>query len=95
MRLVSVGQDHIGFVEALCVELIQAGIRADIDVSNDKVGKKIRDAATSKIPWTIVLGAKEVEGGDYKVNVFGQEEDLMIPATQLIDRAQQLSKLPL
>ncbi len=95
IRLVSVGQDHIGFVEALQVKLTQAGIRTDIDVSSDKVGKKIRDAATSKIPWTIVVGAKEVEGGNYKINVFGQEEDLMISANDLIDRAQQASKLPL
>jgi hypothetical protein len=34
------------------------------------VGKKIRDAATMKTPWTVVIGGKEAEGGDIQVKVF-------------------------
>jgi hypothetical protein len=47
-----------------------------------------------KIPWTIVIGQKEVEGGDFKVNVFRQDEDLMIPATEIVARALRESQLP-
>ena len=40
-----------------------------------------------KIPWTIVVGAKEAEGGDFKINVFGQTEDLIVPVGELIAKA--------
>jgi threonyl-tRNA synthetase len=39
----------------------EAGIRAELDDSNESVGKKIRDAEVMKVPYTIVIGNKEVE----------------------------------
>ena len=40
-----------------------AGIRAGLDDSNESVGKKIRDAEVMKVPYTLVIGGKEVESG--------------------------------
>lgn len=94
IRLATVSDEFLPFAQKLLAELGDAGIRVDLDDSNEKVGKKIRNAATHKIPWTIVLGAKEAEGGDYKVNVFGQEEDLLIPAAELVGRAKEESQFP-
>ena len=37
-----------------------AGIRADLDDSNETLGKKIREAKTQKIPYTLVIGDAEV-----------------------------------
>jgi len=95
IRLATVSQDFVPFAEGLSVQLAQAGIRVELDRSDEKVGKKIREAATQKIPWIIVIGSQEAEGGDYKVNVFGQEEDLVIPAAELIQMVQDMSELPL
>ena len=94
LRLATVSDEFIPFAKTLQAKLVDADIRVDLDDSNEKVGKKIRNSAMQKIPWTIVVGAKEAQGGDYKVNVFGQEEDLMIPAAELIDRAKQESQFP-
>lgn len=41
----------------------QLGIRAGLDASNESVGKKIREAEVMKIPYTVVIGGKEVESG--------------------------------
>jgi threonyl-tRNA synthetase len=40
-----------------------AGVRAGLDDSNESVGKKVRDAEIMKIPYTVVIGGKEVESG--------------------------------
>ncbi len=40
-----------------------AGIRAELDDSNESVSKKIRDAEMMKIPYTVVVGGKEVNSG--------------------------------
>jgi len=82
-------------MRSIVEKLVDAGVRAELDASNEKVGKKIRDAATMKIPWTIVIGQKEVDGGVYKVNVFGQEEDLMIEPAELVVKAQVASAYPI
>ena len=41
--------------------LIQAGIRADLDIRNEKLGLKVREAQLQKIPYMIVIGDKEEE----------------------------------
>lgn len=41
----------------------ETGIRAGLDDSNESVGKKIREAELMKIPYTVVIGGKEVESG--------------------------------
>jgi threonyl-tRNA synthetase len=41
--------------------LTARGWRADLDESNDKLGAKIRNAELAKIPFTLVVGEKEVE----------------------------------
>jgi threonyl-tRNA synthetase len=44
-------------------ELRSAGIRAEIDESNEKLGAKVRLAQLQKIPWMLVVGEKEAESG--------------------------------
>ncbi len=41
----------------------KSGIRVDADVSNVNFGKKIREAKDMKIPYTIVIGDKDMEKG--------------------------------
>jgi threonyl-tRNA synthetase len=95
IRLATVSGDYVGFAKRVLSELADVGLRVELDDSDEKVGKKVRDAATMKIPWTIVIGSKEAEGGDYKINVFGQEDDLVIAAQELVARAVEESKFPL
>jgi threonyl-tRNA synthetase len=94
IRVATVGDDFTPFATEIVKSLKDAGIRAELDASNEKVGKKIRNAATSKIPWTIVVGQKELDGGDFNVNVFGSEEDLIISQKSLVKEAQEASELP-
>ncbi len=95
VRIATVSEVFIPFAEKILAELVEAGIRTELDDSNEKVGKKIRESATMKVPWTIVIGQKEVDGGDFKVNVFGQTEDLMIGAGELVAKAVEASKYPI
>lgn len=41
----------------------ELGVRATLDDSNESVGKKIREAEMMKVPYTLVIGGKEVESG--------------------------------
>ncbi len=94
VRIATVSDDHIEFAKKILAELVEADIRAKLDDSSEKVGRKIRNAATAKVPWTIVIGQKEADGGDFTVNVFGQEEDRVIGARELVEVAKRESCFP-
>lgn len=47
--------------------LKKAGIRVEVDAQYEKIGKKIRDAETAKIPYMLIIGEKEVESGNVAV----------------------------
>jgi len=94
IRLATVSDSFVPFAVDLLAKLKAAGVRAELDAGDEKVGKKIRNAAMMKIPWTIVIGAKEAEGGDFKINVFGQEEDLVVSAADLVGKAVETGKIP-
>lgn len=94
IRVVPVGEDYVSFAHELKEKLLVAGLRVSVDESDEKVGKKIRSAAVAKVPWTIVVGEKEQAGEDFRVNVYGQEEDETIAQDDLIERALAVSKMP-
>ncbi|MBX9246050.1 threonine--tRNA ligase [Actinotalea ferrariae] len=52
--------DYLGDVVA---RLRSAGIRAEVDVSDDRFGKKIRTASTQKVPFVLIAGGEDVEAG--------------------------------
>ena len=61
MRLVPVAQDFAPFAKEVCAKLLALGVRAEVDNSNERLGKMIRNAEKEKIPVVGIIGAKEVE----------------------------------
>jgi len=51
----------MSFAEKVSALLRDAGIRVELDASNETLGKKIRDGKMQKIPYLLVIGDKEVE----------------------------------
>jgi threonyl-tRNA synthetase len=59
--ILPIKMNHIHHAKELKLQLKLAGFRVDVDQSDEKVGYKIRNAITQKIPYMIVLGEKEIE----------------------------------
>ena len=59
-------------------QLQSRGLRVEMDESSEKLGAKIRDAQLMKIPYTLVIGDKEVEakGVSPRKHGEGKEADL-------------------
>src|SRR5882762_1363838 len=51
------------YSEKIAQDLRAAGLRVELNVRNDKIGAKIRDAQMQKVPFMLVLGDREVEEG--------------------------------
>ncbi len=63
VRLISVNQEDatVAFADKVLRQAYELGIRATVDNSNESVGKKIRAAEMAKVPYTVVIGEKEME----------------------------------
>ena len=58
-----VSDKYMEYGQKVLAELKEAGIRAEIDTKAEKIGYKIREARLQKIPYMLVVGAKEEEDG--------------------------------
>ena len=67
IRILTVTDRANPYGESVCTALVDRGFRAELDDRNEKIGKKIREAQTMKIPYMLVLGDKEVENGTITV----------------------------
>lgn len=59
-RVIPIADAHKAYAQEALSQLKAVGIRADIDNSNETLGKKIRQAKIEKIPYTLVIGDNEV-----------------------------------
>jgi threonyl-tRNA synthetase len=60
-RILTVTDDHKEYAMRVLEQLRDAGWRTELDSRNEKLGYKIREAQLAKIPYAVVIGAKEVE----------------------------------
>ena len=66
-KILPIGGEQHEAAEALYDKLTSLGMRVELDERNEKIGYKIREAQLAKIPYMLVLGAKEVEEGTVAV----------------------------
>ncbi len=63
VRVLSLTDRTSADAKAIKEKLYDAGIRADYDVRNEKLGYKIREAQLDKIPYMVIIGDKDKENG--------------------------------
>jgi threonyl-tRNA synthetase len=60
VRIINIGAAHEKYCQEVNDRLLKEGIRAELDLLNETVGNKIRKAEKEKIPFTLVVGDKEI-----------------------------------
>ena len=63
VKVLPISDKYMEYGKKVLEELNEAGIRAEIDQRAEKIGYKIREAQMQKIPYMLVVGAKEEESG--------------------------------
>ncbi|MFA5842032.1 MAG: threonine--tRNA ligase [Candidatus Paceibacterota bacterium] len=65
--VIPISDKHIDYADMVFETLKKSNIRAELDSTNESLGKKIRNAKTSKTPYSLVIGDKEVESNTVTV----------------------------
>ncbi|RDW16306.1 threonine--tRNA ligase [Oceanobacillus arenosus] len=67
-------QVHLDYAKEVVDKLRLQGIRVEMDERDEKIGYKIREAQTQKIPFALVLGDKEIEDNAVNVRRYGEQK---------------------
>ncbi len=71
-KVLPVNERNLGYAEEVKTRLQAAGLRAEVDVRNEKIGYKIRQAELEKVPYMLVVGDREREAGTVAVRQRGK-----------------------
>ena len=66
--------------------LISEDLRVELDIRDDKIGAKIRDAQLEKVPYMLVIGAKEADAGTVAVRSREKGDEGAIPLEDFVAR---------
>ena len=76
------------YAESVRAQLKAAGVRAHLDASHEKIGKKIRDAELKRIPYMLIVGEKEMNEGKVSVRRKGKGDLGAMPVAELVPSLQ-------
>lgn len=75
VKIIPVNNDaHGEYAQNVKDQLMKLGFRAEVDFRNEKLGYKIREAQTQKVPYTLVLGDDELQHNSVNVRKYGSED---------------------
>ncbi|NJP39554.1 threonine--tRNA ligase [Oscillospiraceae bacterium HV4-5-C5C] len=90
VRVLPISEKLNAYGESVLQQLRQAGLRASIDKRDDKVGYKVRQAQLEKVPYMLVVGAKEEESGTVSLRRRDTEKSEPCSLEQLLPQLQAL-----
>ena len=91
--ILTISEKFADYAENVRLTLEEADIRGFVDERDEKIGRKIRDAEMSKVPFMLVIGEKEAAEGKIAVRRHGGEELGSLLIAEFIEKFRQEAKV--
>ncbi|MFM2015274.1 MAG: hypothetical protein RIQ51_764 [Bacteroidota bacterium] len=88
-KILPISDKFMPYAQEVLSALRKAGVRAEIDDRNEKIGKKIRDTELMKVPYMLVIGEKEMTEGQLSIRRQGKGDLGMMDKTAFISQIHQ------
>ena len=93
VKVLPVSEKSLDYAKELYNALFDAGIRVELDERNEKIGYKIREAQqVERVPYMLVIGAKEVEAGNVTFRSRDTGESTTMSLEEFIAKVQKETK---
>ncbi|MBQ8681598.1 MAG: threonine--tRNA ligase [Bacilli bacterium] len=76
---------HLDYCNELKEKLLANNIRVEVDARDEKLGYRMRESQTKKIPYTLVIGDKEVETTKVNYRRHGSKDTTCVSVTEFVD----------
>ncbi|MDP9318457.1 MAG: His/Gly/Thr/Pro-type tRNA ligase C-terminal domain-containing protein, partial [Actinomycetota bacterium] len=83
---IPIAERHEDYLRELSNRLKGRGIRVEVDVSNDRMQKKIRNAQLQKVPFMLIAGDRDVEEGAVSFRYRDGRQDNGVPVDEALVR---------
>jgi threonyl-tRNA synthetase len=83
---IPIAERHGEHLHAVASRLRAEGVRVEVDDSDDRMQKKIRTAQTQKVPYMLIAGDRDVEGGAVSFRYLDGEQDNGVPVDEAVAR---------
>ncbi|MGE0911099.1 threonine--tRNA ligase [Bacillus atrophaeus] len=78
---------HLDYAKKVQERLQREGLRVEVDIRDEKIGYKIREAQMQKIPYMLVVGDQEAENGAVNVRKYGEQKSETISLDDFVKKA--------
>jgi threonyl-tRNA synthetase len=89
VEIIPIADRHHEYAREVLRQLKEAGLRAEVDDSDDRMNAKVRKAQMQKIPYMLIVGDREVEAGTVAVRLRSEEDLGPKPVDQFIAMVQK------
>lgn len=89
VAVLSITDDHASYVQDVVQLLRGAGLRAEADIRNEKIGYKVRAHTLARVPFLLVAGARERDTGSIALRSREGQDLGVLPLEQALERLSQ------
>ncbi len=86
MTAIPIADRHDDYLSEVAAQLRGRGIRVEVDRSDDRMQKKIRNAQLQKVPFMLIAGDRDVEEGAVSFRYRSGEQDNGVPVEEALSR---------
>ncbi len=90
----TITSDADGYAREVFARLREAGLRAELDLRNEKIGYKVREHSVAKVPVMLVVGRREAEQGTVALRRLGSKEQEMLAVADSIHTLLEEAAVP-
>ncbi len=86
VKCIPVADAFTGYLEEVAAKLRAQGIRVEVDTSDDRFGKKIRNASKEKVPFVLIAGGEDKEAGAVSFRFRNGDQENGVPVDDAVKR---------
>ena len=94
VAVINISDDYKDYAKKIFLELQLNGIRSLLDDRNEKINYKIREHALQKVPYTLVVGKKEIETQTVSVRKFGENSQKVLKFDDFLKKIKISCRAP-
>jgi threonyl-tRNA synthetase len=91
----TITEDSDGYANEVVTRLRAAGLRAETDLRNEKIGYKVREHSVAKLPVILAVGGREADGQTVAMRRLGSKKQEVLALDEALDRLQKEAAGPL
>lgn len=89
VKILPISDKYAEYADEVKKQLISKNIRVEIDERQEKIGKKIREAELSRVPYMLIIGEKEINDNLVSIRARGKGDEGSLSLNEFIEKVQK------